>query len=152
MSIGSTGIASPIPSTSTKTTMKMNGSVARRLAGGGGSVTDGSSRRSFDPIVGCFLGDLHVVHVRFAHSRGRDLDELGAAAHLVDRRAAAVAHCGPYAAHELVDDRGERALVRHASLDAFGNEFFCRVVAFSVLEITVARALLHRAQRSHPAV
>ena len=34
---------------------------------------------SFDAVVRRFLGDLHVVHVRLAHARRRDLDELGLA-------------------------------------------------------------------------
>src|SRR6476469_5618960 len=34
--------------------------------------------RLFDAIVGGFLDDLHIVHVRLAYARRRDLDEFGA--------------------------------------------------------------------------
>src|SRR5512147_255517 len=43
-----------------------------------------------EPVVGCFLGDAHVVNVRFAHAGGGDLDELGFGPHFVDRPATAV--------------------------------------------------------------
>ena len=45
---------------------------------------------------------------------------------LVDGRAAAVAHRRAQAAHQLVDHRRQRALVRHAALDAFGHELLRR--------------------------
>src|SRR6476469_7750990 len=48
--------------------------------------------RLFDAIVGGFLDDLHIVHVRLAYARRRDLDEFGARRQLANRRAAAVAH------------------------------------------------------------
>ena len=45
-----------------------------------------------DLIVGRFLDDLHVVHMGFPHTRGRDLHELRAFLDGVDVRAAQVAH------------------------------------------------------------
>src|SRR5262245_15128033 len=54
-------------------------------------------------VVGRFLHDLHVVHVRFAHARRGDLDELRALAHRLDAVAAHVAHARAQAAHPLVD-------------------------------------------------
>src|SRR5438046_2362140 len=107
---------------------------------------------SLNSIIRGFLGDLHVVHMRLAYARRSDFDEFGTTAHLVDRRAAAIAHRGPYSAHELMDHCRQRALVRHAALDALGHELFGRVVTLGVLEIAVAGALLHRPQRSHAAV
>src|SRR5262249_22290286 len=92
------------------------------------------------------------MHVRFAHARRSDLDELGARAQRLDGGAAAVAHRRPQAAHELRDDRGEHTLVGHASLDAFGDEFLRRILALAVLEVAVSRALLHGAERAHPAI
>src|SRR6185295_17182612 len=67
---------------------------------------------SVHPVVRGFLGDLHVVHVRFAHAGGSDLDELGLRAHLLDGGASRIAHAGAQPPHQLVDDRDRRALVR----------------------------------------
>src|SRR5262249_53891935 len=107
---------------------------------------------SFDTIIRCFLGDLHVVDMRLAHAGCGDLDELRAGAQRVDRGAAAVAHGGAHAAHELLDDRGERPLVRHPAFDTFGHEFLRRVLTLGVLEVTIARSLLHRAERTHASI
>src|SRR5690349_10467092 len=105
-----------------------------------------------DAVVGCFLHDLHVVHVRFAHARRGDLDELAARSQLVHRGAAAVAHGCAQAAHELMNHRGKRALVRHASLNTFGNELLGRPFAFRVLEVAIRASLLHCAERAHAAI
>src|SRR5690606_21072175 len=90
--------------------------------------------------------------VAFAHAGVGDADELRSGAHLVDRAAAGVAHRGAQAAGELVQDRDDRALVRHAAFDAFGNELF--QFLGRVLEIAILRAvrLRHRAERAHAAV
>src|SRR4029434_8373742 len=82
---------------------------------------DGDPTGLLDAIIRGFLHDLHVVHVRLAHAGRRDLDELGARAHIVDRLAAAVAHRRPQAAHQLVDELGQRPLVRDAALDPLGD-------------------------------
>src|SRR5512147_820070 len=59
--------------------------------------------RLFHAVVRRFLHDLHVVHVRLAHARGRDLHELGLVAQLLHGGAARVAHAGAHAAGELLD-------------------------------------------------
>src|SRR3972149_6402304 len=74
--------------------------------------------RLFHPVVGRFLHDLHVVHVRFAHAGGGDLHELRLAAQLLHRGAAGVTHAGAHAAGELLDHPHRAALVGHAPLDA----------------------------------
>src|SRR5687767_7680273 len=63
----------------------------------------------FNSIIRRFLRDLHVVHVRLAYARRRDLDELGFRPHLFDRAAAEIAHARAHAAHELLDERHETA-------------------------------------------
>jgi hypothetical protein len=88
--------------------------------------------------------------MRLAHARRGDLHELGVRPHLLDGAAAGVAHARAQPAHELQDDRGDRPLVRDAPLDALGHELVG--VHLRVLEIAVARALLHRAERAHAAV
>src|SRR6185437_6363801 len=103
-------------------------------------------------IVRCFLGDLHVVHMRLADAGRRNFDELGARAQGVDRRTAAIPHRGANAAHELVNHRGDRALVRHPPLDTFGHQLFGGALTLRILEIAIARALLHRTQRAHAAI
>src|SRR5438128_6858006 len=104
-------------------------------------------RRSIDVVIGRFLGDLHVVDVRLAHPRRRNLDEVGACAHLFDGAAAGIAHARTQAAHQLSDDGAGRPLVGNAALDTLGHELVG--IHFRVLEIAVARSLLHRAERSH---
>src|SRR5688500_16078162 len=108
-----------------------------------------SSRHS---VVRRFLGDLHVVHVALAHAGAGHAHELRARAHLGDALAARIAHRGAQAARELVQDRDEAALVRHASFDALGHELL--ELARGVLEITVGRAVTpaHRAETAHAAV
>src|SRR4029079_9843274 len=108
------------------------------------------SRSSLDVVVGRFLRDLHVVHVRLAHARRGDLHELRPGAHVLDGAAAGVAHARAHPAHELLDDRGRRSLVGNAALDALGHQLVG--VVLRVLEGAVARALLHRADRAHAAV
>src|SRR5690348_9379676 len=105
---------------------------------------------SVDVVIRRFLRDLHVVDVGFAHARGGDLDEIGLGAHLVDGAAAGVAHARAEPSHELQDDGGDRALVRDAALDAFGHQLVG--VHLRILEIAVARSLLHGAQRAHAAI
>src|SRR3546814_15172189 len=76
----------------------------------------------FSALVGRFLGDLHIVHVGFAHTRRSDLDELCLGAHFFDGGAAAIAHGGAYAADQLIDDGDDAALVRPTALNNFGHE------------------------------
>src|SRR5687767_7599529 len=57
-----------------------------------------------DAVIGCFLRDLHVVHVRLADARAGDLDELRSQPQLVDGGAAGIAHARPHAARQLLDD------------------------------------------------
>ena len=73
-------------------------------------------------VVRRVLRDRDVVRMALAQPGGRDPDEAGARLHLLDRRGAAVAHRLPEAADDLVDDARQRALVRHAALDALGHE------------------------------
>src|ERR1035437_7909326 len=73
-------------------------------------------------MVGCLFDDLHVVHVRFAHARRRDLDELRPGAHVFNGGAAAVAHAGAQTSDHLENDADHAAFVGHAPLDALGNE------------------------------
>src|ERR1051326_149464 len=109
-----------------------------------------AARSSLNVVIRRLLGDLDVVHVRFAHPRGSDLDELGARAHLVDGAVARVAHARAQSSHELADDRGRGALVRDAAFDTLRHELVG--VHFRVLEVAVARALLHGADGSHAAI
>src|SRR6185295_15523459 len=93
-------------------------------------------------------------HVALADARRRDLDELGALAHFIDRGATAIAHGGTQAAGHLEDDRDHRALVGHPAFDALGHQLVgVRVGGLVVfLEVAIGRAGLHRADRAHAAV
>src|ERR671935_2519957 len=109
------------------------------------------SGRTLAPIVRRLLRDRHVVRMALAQARRGDAHEL-CALHLVDRRGAAVAHRLAQTADELVQDGGERALVRDAPLDALGHELLD--VLDVALEVAVARrtACAHRTERAHAAV
>src|SRR5678815_4696594 len=127
-------------------------SIRIRWAWISGGRRGSADRRSTDAIIGRFLGDRHVVHVTLAHPGTGDAHELRAGAHLVYVVAARVAHRRAQPPRELVQDRDDTALVRHAALDAFGHQLF--ELRGRVLEIAVARPLRlgHRAQRSHSAI
>src|SRR5476649_2459052 len=101
-------------------------------------------------VVRRFLGDLHIVDMRFAHAGRGDFHELGLVAQLVYRRAAAVTHGLAYAADHLEDDSQHAALVGDAAFDAFGHELVGLHARF--LEITVGRAVRHRTDAAHAAI
>src|SRR5262245_12832954 len=73
------------------------------------------------PVVGRVLRDHDVVGMALAETGAGDAPERGLLQR-VDRRRAAVAHRLAEAADELVQERRELALVRHASLDALRHE------------------------------
>src|SRR5438876_5071101 len=112
-------------------------------------------RDLLDSVVRRFLDDLHVMHMRFAHARRRDLDELAARSQLIDRATTAIAHRRAQSAHQLVDDIEKRPFVWNATFDAFGNELLGggdRVFLLELLEVAIRAALLHRGEASHAAV
>src|ERR1051325_8858863 len=77
----------------------------------------------FDPIIGCFLRDLDVVRVTFAQAGAGLADETRFDRKLCDRCCAEVSHPGAQTANELIKMSGDRAGVRHAAFDTFGNQF-----------------------------
>src|SRR6266568_1924175 len=77
----------------------------------------------FDPVIRGLLDDLDVMHVGLAHAGRGDLDELGARAQLLDRRAAGVSHARAHAAGELLDHPQRAALVGHTPFDSLRHEF-----------------------------
>ena len=87
--------------------------------------------------------------MRFLHAGVADADEARFFPHFREVAAAGVAHAGAQAAHQLFDDGGNRAFVRHAAFDAFRHEFFRFL---SALEVAVGGARAHRAERAHAAV
>src|SRR5581483_4429521 len=102
-------------------------------------------------IVRRVLRDRDVVRVRLAQAGAGDADE-PRLLHRLDRRRAAVAHRLPEAADELVQHAGERALVRHASLDPLGHEFLDVLDVALEVAILGEAARLHRAERAHAPV
>src|SRR6478609_9520639 len=58
----------------------------------------------FHTVIRRLFDDLNIMHMRFAHPGRSDLDELRLCSHLVDGRAAAVAHAGAKPADELVNN------------------------------------------------
>src|SRR5262245_36521988 len=105
--------------------------------------------RSVHPVVGRLFGDDDVVHVALAQTLLRDSHEGGVLAHGGDRLAPDVAHGRAEAADQLVEALAERPLVRHAPLDPLGDEL---VAVPAALEVAVARAGPHGADRAHAAV
>src|SRR5512145_96285 len=124
------------------------------LKGGLGAIN--GSRLTFNEgslpihaIVRRFLGNDDVVHMAFAESRDRLADERGILLQLGNRLAPAIAHPGLQSSDELINDRGQRSLVRHAAFDAFRHELLWRAPA---LAVPIAAAPFHGADRSHAPV
>ncbi len=107
---------------------------------------------SVDTVIGCFLGDGHVMDVALTDPGVGDAHETGLGTHLGDVVAAGVAHAGAQPAGKLVDDGQHRALVGHPALDALGHQLLD--ARGGILEVTVAGALGlgHRPQGAHAAV
>src|SRR5581483_1183727 len=110
-----------------------------------------SSITSAAAVIRRVLRDCDVVRVRLAQPGAGDAHEARVLERL-DRRRAAVAHRLAKPADDLVQHACERALVRNAALDAFGDELLD--VLDIALEVAVLRvaARLHRAERAHAAV
>src|SRR5208337_1982163 len=107
----------------------------------------------------------HVVDVAFAQASAADAYEPRLLLEFGNGRAAYVSHSALHAAHQLVNDHGNRPAIRHAAFDAFGNELSQTIAVASVLgqnghrrirlailEVTLAGALRHGGERSHSAV
>src|SRR5207249_862064 len=101
-------------------------------------------------VVRRFLGDDDVVDVALLQAGGGDAHEARARLQLADAGGAAVAHPCAQAAYELLHHGRERPFVRNHALDALGDEL--ARLPFELLEVPVARAFLHRADRAHAAV
>src|SRR5262249_53838854 len=110
----------------------------------------GRGRTSAAPVIGCVLRDRHVVRMRLTQARARDAHE-ARLLQRVDGRGAAVAHSLTQAADDLMQHGLHRPLVRHARLDALGDELVD--VLDVALEVAVLRkaSRLHRAERAHAA-
>src|SRR5450830_752845 len=104
----------------------------------------------FGAIVRRFLGDLNVMHVRFAHAGRGDFDEFGFFAEFINRGAAAIAHRGTHATDQLIQDRNHTTLVGDAAFDTFWHQLVG--IVFAILEIAVSRTIGHRAQAAHAAI
>src|SRR5215213_2168816 len=104
----------------------------------------------FEPVVRSLLRDNHVVYVRLFEARGAYAYEARVLLELLYVAAARVAHARAEAADELGDHVRERALVRDAALDAFGDEL--RLHLGRLLRVAILRALAHRADGAHAAV
>ncbi len=60
---------------------------------------------SSHPIVRCFLGDLHIMHMAFAVTGVGNAHERGLGAHVFNRRTAGVTHRCTQTARELMQNR-----------------------------------------------
>src|SRR5262249_56442082 len=69
-------------------------------------------------VVGRFLRNSDVMRMTLLHRRRAHLDEARLGAQLLDVPGPTIPHAGPKPADELVDERRQVALVRHAALDA----------------------------------
>src|SRR5688572_1146250 len=103
-----------------------------------------------DTVVGSLFGDDDVVDVRFAQTHGGRAHETRLGAQVVDGAAAGVAHAGLEPADQLVDRLRQRAAIRDAPLDPLGDQL--GVAGHLALEVPVAAAGAHRADRSHAPV
>src|SRR3954447_21296508 len=89
-------------------------------------------------------------------ARRSDADHLCVVLERGNVGAAAVAHSGAQPPHELVNHRRDAPFVCDASLDPFGYQLLAsrgiRIQIELVLEIAVAAAAAHGADRSHAAI
>src|SRR5207245_5600648 len=113
------------------------------------ATSRGFNASGLDAVVRSFLRHLHVVHVALAQTGCGDPHELRLRAQLVDAAAAGVAHPAAQAAHQLEDVHRQGTLVGNAPFDPLRDQLHLFRV---VLEVAVARALLHRAHGTHPAI
>src|SRR5579885_2484704 len=102
-------------------------------------------------VIRGVLRDRDVVRVRLAQPGGGDPDEAGLLQRL-DRLGAAVPHRLAQPADELVDHAGDRALVRHATLDPLGDELLHVLDVALAVAVLAEAAGLQRPERAHPAV
>src|SRR3990170_2428772 len=119
------------------------------------SATATATSGLFRSIVRSFLRNRHVVHVALAHAGRGNANQPRVALQRRDVLAAAIAHAGPQTTDELIDEPRDAAFVRHAALDAFRHELVGaagRVQIEFVLEIPIAAATAHGADRPHAAV
>src|SRR5215218_1961926 len=125
-------------------------SIARLKSG----TTTGELHRSFGSVVGRFLRDRHVVDVALAGARRGYPHQARLALERRDRGRAAIPHAGPQSAHELVHHHRDGTLVLHAALDPFGHQLLAAAALEIelVLEVPIAAAAAHRADRAHAAV
>src|SRR5262249_46705311 len=101
------------------------------------------------PVIGSFASDDHVVNVALAQARGRNLPEFAVVLHLLQAGHAAITHAAAQAAHELIDQSGERAFVRYLPFDSFGHRFSA---LGTFLAVAIRGAGLHRRERAHAAI
>src|ERR1700744_3607207 len=73
-------------------------------------------------IVRRLARDRHVMDMAFAQARTGDADELCLLVEFADVARTDIAHRCTQAACELMHDIGDRPLVRHLALDAFGDQ------------------------------
>src|SRR5689334_21641425 len=78
-----------------------------------------------------------------------DAREAGFGTQVAERRRARIAHARTQTTDELIDIFNERALIRHATLDALGHKF---ATATLTRGITVNAIALHRAEAAHAAI
>src|ERR1700722_14471583 len=109
----------------------------------------GEEPRVLLSVVRRFFRNKHVMHVTLAHARVAHLDELRPLAQLREIRRADVSHARLQPADEQLDIRRERPAMGHAPLDSLRHML---AVGDGQLSVAIAGALVHRAERSHPAI
>src|ERR1017187_5505999 len=121
--------------------------VYRRVLAYGPTCCLYYARPLLHPVVRRFLGDDYVVYVALAQAGGRDAQETRLGLQFGDAAGAAVSHAGSQAAHQLIDQLGERPFGGHAAFDAFGNH-----LGVGILGIAVEAGFAGRAERAHAAI
>src|ERR1043166_5332029 len=104
--------------------------------------------RKLQRVVRCFSRDSNVVWMRLAESRRSNTHELRFCAKLLDRRAAHVSHAAAQSTNHLEQYIAHRPLVRNPAFDSLGHQLLRR--HFTLLEIPVGAAILHRGETTHP--
>src|SRR5579864_73805 len=85
--------------------------------------------RLFQPIVGSFTRNDHVMHVALTQSCAADADEPRLLLQLRDSLGAAIPHAGAHAANKLIHHLCQRSAIRHAAFNSFRHQFVHPIAA-----------------------
>src|SRR5689334_8512061 len=91
-----------------------------------------AARLAARTVIGRFLRNGDVMWMTLLHRGRAHHNEAAARAQFLDVPCPAIPHTGPQSTDQLIDERSQRSLVRHPSLDAFGHEFVAAALGLAI--------------------